>query len=781
MLTLSQFQDIAKCRVYKDDVDPLTLYVIPFTPRIALDDNGKPIISLVWYRRDVSKLSDEERKTKLGGGILTLSAELSTTPDQEKTIRETLANDPDLQARVAAQRPAWWNGEAQKDPKKLAKALRLAMVPVKDGTVTISVLGETPDGKTTGEFVGTMVGAGRVSMLGSMRASFMAKLTQDGVVLLWDMLEKNLAGIRIAYDLTFDHRLAGVTMVVWCNARKAYEAVRKLWDNMKEDARFSTRTSGSSTTMSFSHDSSDNAGDTLLSVATASQASGVVISFEDAKDDTPEIEMQLQKAGNDMISQFLSGTILDYKPGADVKFKDAPDLKTELPSYDGKKYGHDGIQYYDLKDWKESMDVTLNSTMTTKSVIEGHLGPNDNLSNILKGQNVADYRAQIDINADWYQYLDVQVVCTANFDEDPVDLVEAHLAYQGSGKLGDIDKRQDFIFKKDSPPGRFSTYLAGPDQKSYGYEYTVYYKGTSDKMSGKGQTDDTVCVLDTDRMGVLRVVVEAGLIDWNQIKTAFVKMRYGSGSYAKETEFTLSQQQPKQTWNEVIARPVTEPYYYTVTYVDQDNRNIDVPEASSTTKHLILNQPLQESMSVAVIPAGEFGSEGLISRIAVALRYRDDANNYNVDTIVMLDDAKKSQIWKFPLRDPSNKSYQYQTTVFYSDGVTRADEWKDSDAPVLPVGDPYGFRVEIMPRLLMRSPYTFGTIHMSFDDSTAGIHAEKTMEVTDFAKPLFWRFRLGTPTQHTYKYQLTLYKDDGTENKLPEKEADQDVLVLKGS
>lgn len=780
MLTLSQSQDIAKCRVFKDDADPLTLYVIPFTPRIALDENGKPMISLIWYRRDVSKLTDEERKTKLGGGILTLSAELSMTPEQEKTIREKLAKDPAVQARVARDQSAWWNGEARQDPKKLAQAFRLSMVPLKDGTVTISVLAETAGGKAN-EFVGTLIGAGRVSMLGSMRASFMAKLTQEGVVLMWDALEKNLKVIQVAYDLTFEHRLSAVTMVVWCDASKTYKATRELWATLKDDARFSTRTSGNSTTMSFSHDASDNAGDILRSVAEAHQFSKVVIDFEEAGAKNDDIMMQLQKAGNDMISQFLAGTILDYKPGADVKFKDAPDLKTELPSYDGKKYGHDGIQYYDLKKVDESMNVVLNSTMTTKAVLEGHLGPNDNLSNILQGQNVADYRTQIDINADWFQYLDVQVVCTANFDEDPVDLVEAHLSYVGTGKLGDINKKQDFIFKKDSPPGRFSTYLAGPDQKSYDYEYTVYYKGSSDKMSGKAKTDNTVCVLDTDRMGVLRVVVEAGLIDWNQIKLALVKMRYGSGSYAKETEFTISQQQPKQIWNEVIARPVTEPYYYTVTYVDQENRNIEMPEDSSTTRHLILNQPLQQSMGVAVIPAGEFGAEGLISRIAVALRYRDDANNYNVDTIVMLDDARKSQIWKFPLMDPKNKSYQYQVTVFYSDGVTRTDEWKDSDLEVLPVGDPYGFRVQITPRLLMKSPYTFGTIYLAFNDDHAGIHAEKTMELSDFAKPLFWRFRLGSPTQHTYKYQLTLYKDDGTENKMPEKEADQDVLVLKGA
>jgi hypothetical protein len=766
MLTFDQVQDIAKCTVFRDDVSPLSLYVLPSSPRIAVDQKGKPVISLVWYRRDVSKLTDDERKTKLGGGILTLSAELSPTPEQEKAIRETIANDRALQQRVGIQ-----------DPKKLAQALQLAAPPVKDGSVTIAILGESGDGKAAGEFVGTLIGGGRVSMLGNSRAAFMAKLTQDGVVLLWDMLEKNLAAVRIGYDLTVEHRLNAVTMVVWCSASKTYDAVREVWHSMKDDARFSTRVSGNNRSMSFSHDTSDRASDKLLAAAAAHQYSKVMI---DSQTHIPDEQMlQLQKAGNDMISQYLASTILDYKPGADVKFKDAPDLKTELPDYEGKKYGHDGIEYYDMKSVKESMVADLNSQLTTKAVLECHLTPQDNLSNILQGQKAADYRAQIDINAAWFQYLDVQVVCTANFEEDPIDLVEAHLSYQGRGREGDINKKQDYIFKKDTPPGRFSTYLAAPDQRSYDYEYTVYYKGTNEKMTAKGRTDDTVRVLDAQRMGVLRVLVEVGLIDWNQVKTAIVKMSYGSGSNLKETEFTLSQQQPKQIWNEVIAREVNEPYRYTVTFVDQENRNINLPEETSTTKHLLINQPLQQSLSVAVIPAGEFGSDGLISRIAVALRYRDQANNYNVDTIVMLDDGKKSQIWKFPLMDPKLRSYEYQTTVFYSDGVTRADEWRETDSEVLAVGDPYGFRVQITPRLLMKSPYSFGTIHLSFNDGEAGIHAEKTMEVSDFAKPLFWRFRLGSPSQHTYKYQLTLYKEDGTEKKLPETEADQDVLVLK--
>ena len=123
MLTLTQFRDVSNCRVFRDDIDLLTHYVIPFTPRIALDEHGKPILSLVRYRRDVSKLTEEERKTRLGGGLLTLSAELSVTDEQDEAIREAIASDPEMQQALSRRMPQWWNNEIKGDPKKLGPAV----------------------------------------------------------------------------------------------------------------------------------------------------------------------------------------------------------------------------------------------------------------------------------------------------------------------------------------------------------------------------------------------------------------------------------------------------------------------------------------------------------------------------------------------------------------------------------------------------------------------------------------------------------------------------------
>src|SRR5581483_1461978 len=303
MITLTG-TEIAGCNVYADDVDALAWYAVPQSPRIALDEAGEPIFSLVWYRRPVEDLTEEERRTKLGGGLLTFSVELARTEDQDRQIRQALAADPALHQRLEGVNPLggpdyrnWWSVDIGRSEAKLADAIKLGMVPIVDGTVTVAVLGEDPEHLT--DFLANLVGVGRVSMTGRERASFMAKLTQDGAVLLWDMIERNLPAIRVQYDLKFDYRLPGVRMVVWCDARKSYEAIQNQWAHINDDASWSVTHDDGGTHYRFSHDEKTDAGSRLTVTALESETARVEIIPEAGPDVVkPEQIQELTQIGN---------------------------------------------------------------------------------------------------------------------------------------------------------------------------------------------------------------------------------------------------------------------------------------------------------------------------------------------------------------------------------------------------------------------------------------------------------------------------------------------------
>lgn len=777
MITLNGQREISGCQVYRDDADVLAWYVMPQTPRVASDENGKAMLSLAWYRRDVSQLTEAERKTRLGGGLLSLTVELAATDEQLEEIREAIAADPRVQRRAARLHP-----EVAETPAQLARALKLGTVPIKDGLVTLAVLGETSaEGGAMAagsEFVSSLVGVGRVSMVGRQRASFMAKLSQDGAVLLWEMLERDLSALRVGYDLAFDHRLDAVRMSVWCDVEKSYHAVQNQWQVLNDNASWSEKHSGGSHRYTFSHDERIDAGDRVFSVTEAAQAAKVTI-IPEAGADVVSAEMteELIRSGNEMIRDFIAATFLQWNPGAEAQRDEQPELQTELAVQNGKEYGHHKIEYYNLKQWDESMKGTLDYHFTSKAVVQGRLGPNANLTGVLQGRSADEFRAQIELDADWYKYLDVQLLCTSDFDQDPVDLVKAHLEYSGRGSQGQVHEVQDYAFRKDTPPQQFLAFLADPQRKSYDYEYQVFYRGTDRTYTVRGTTDETILVLDTDRMGVLRVDVLLGLVDWATIRSVFVRMWYGGGSDRRQTEFTLDEKNQRFLWNQVIARAIDEPYHYQVTFVDKSNQRIVLDPESSRSEQLILNQPLQESLDVAIVPAGSFGEGGMLSKVLVAMRYID--GDYTVDDIFTLSGENDSRVWSVPLLHKDRRDYEYQTTVFYSDGVTREDGWQRSDKSVLALGDPFGFRVQISPYLLKNGDFAFGTLHLQFHDPEAQIRVEKTLEITDFTKPLFWRFRLGAPNRHTYSHQLTLFTAGGDEIALPAAEADKEVLVLR--
>ena len=618
-------------------------------------------------------------------------------------------------------------------------------------------------------------------MTGNERAAFMAKLTQDGAVLLWDMVEKNLPAIRVGYDLKFNYRSVGVRMTVWADARKAYDAIQQQWDHINDNASWSVTHSDGNTDYRFSHDKSTNAGSRLQITAVDSEAARVDVIPEAGPDVVkPETITALMQAGNDMIKDFLSQTFLEAKPGEDFKPDEEPDLETTLAEQDGKPYGHHGIDYYKLKQWDESMNATLDFQSKSLAVVEGHVAPNDNLANILGGRRVDQFRTQIDLDPAWYRYLDVQVVSTADFDEDPVDLVKAHLAYHASGSQGRIDEEQDFEFQKGSTPQHFATYLASPQQTQYDYTYQVYYRGSDKSLAASGKSGDSILVLDVDRMGILRVDLQVGIVNWDEIKKLDVKLSYGSGSDQKQAEFVLDQTKQSARWIEVIGKEVTGPYTYQVTFVDKDDQQIALDATTSKEATLVLNQPLREALEVVLVAAGSFGADGLLSEVVVAVRYHDEAHNYFVDDHFTLSKEGDSAVWKVPLVDKTIRTYDYRVTVLYSDGVTREDDWQTTDKTVLPVGDPFGYRVQIVPYLLQNTAtkYQFGTIHLGFDDPAANIHAEKDFQISDFKTPLVWRFRLGDPARHTYRYQLTLFKPDGEQVALPETQESKEVLVL---
>jgi hypothetical protein len=782
---------LSGCSVYLDDADALQYYAVPESPHIALDAQGKPVFSLVQYRRPVDKVAEADRATKLGGGLLTFSVDLSRSAAQDDEIRKTLAADPALHALLATAAADqvdysdWWNNQIHQDVDKLAAALRINALPVEDGSVAVAIDGE--DETHAGEFLTTLVGAGKVSMTGDERAAFMAKLTMDGAALIWEMVQKNLTAIWVGYKLSFTSRLDGVKMICHCDTVKLFNALQSQWQHLSESGSARDEYTSSSETHTYDHAQTNSAGNVLTKFAMDTESAFVKV-IPTAGPDVikPDMIAQLTNTGWTMITQYLADTLLQATNPADFTTKDDPTLQTQLADAGGgRKYGADNVSAYSLKQVDETTIGDFNVTFDEKATITSSADPTDNLANVLDGHDVKDFCAQIDLDPQFFHYADVQITCTTDFAKEPVDAVKVHMEYHGTAHQGPINEVKDFEFTKaDSAPKTFSTYIAAPDQDSYTYSVEVFYSGSTKTYSFIGKSNETELVLDTDTLGVLSVDVQAGLVDWTRYTAAQVALSYGDGATGVNETITLTGEKQIGSWVAVLGTKSIGAYDYSVTWVDTTDQQIKSAPQSSHGRRIVIDQPLQQSMNIMVIPVGSFGGDGLMHRIVTALRYEDPAHHYEQTATATFAAETDSQIWTVPLLDTNLRTYQYQANVLYSDGVTRIDpSWTTSDQTVLTVGDKYGYRVQFIPLRLGSPPgkWTLATLHVEFSDPQAKIAVSQDFSIDDFTKPVFWRFRMDAQDRHTYTYQLTLFSADASQAPLalPTVTDSRQVVVLE--
>jgi len=79
--------------VYADDRDPWRFYAFAARPRIALDDAGKPQLSVLIWRRG--------RDAPPEGGQITVTTTLALTPDEQAAVARAVAPPPRAAERAA--------------------------------------------------------------------------------------------------------------------------------------------------------------------------------------------------------------------------------------------------------------------------------------------------------------------------------------------------------------------------------------------------------------------------------------------------------------------------------------------------------------------------------------------------------------------------------------------------------------------------------------------------------------------------------------------------------
>jgi hypothetical protein len=713
-------------------------YVLPKAPTIAKDEQGNPIFSLIVYRRDEERIELGDTGEDVGGGILTFTAELTIPEETFKSIRQKLrshvfgadASDPTLD-------------------------VDLAVVPFLEGTVTVAVAGEM-GGEEDAEFVKNTVGTGKIGGVGGNRRAVMVRLSQAGAALMSQLEQLRTLPINLAYALSFEHRLLGVTMQVWCDMTSSFHLVQEVF-NVKTDEEDDGYLGWGS------RDVYENKIKSVAETMVRSKTAGVTVIPQSSQVDA-ETLASLEKFGLDMLNKEMEKAVVASPPPPEID----------------RRY----IEKF-FQDYANAFTFSLDRRM----VLVQSFTPSANIDNVFQEGDFDELVAFVDLRTAFFTILKVPIRVNADFTKLPLDSVTVTVSYErqrfdGTGMEHRVDS---FDFTDGSAIQTFVAFANSLADVRYDWWATVHYKGSPEtyEIRRNNVTDDFL-VVDVGSLGMLQVDLGLGLVDLEQFPGAKVSVQYHSEALGQtlEQEFVLNDENESALWTEVIHEQPTAGYKVKVDWLKADGDILPGQWEDSTASRHRFDAPIPDRIEVAVVCTGDFeeGGEDQIAQVGVTFAYRDPDNDYEVGGQLVFSDAKQQQTWTADIRNPELREYEYRYTIVRSGGVV--DEfpedggWYKGEPGFITVGEKYSMEVDIYPTLQSYPDHAkVVQVDLTYDEN--GVHRSDSFVFSkESNQPRAWRVRGAPGGSKRYRVKISYFSINGEVTTRPEVVQESEALVV---
>lgn len=713
-------------------------YLLPESPAIAHDRNGKPIFSLIVYRQDEQRIDPARAGQDVGGGILTFTVELS--------IEELIFR------RIKNRLTTMIFGEGTDEE------IDLSYVPFNEGKVSVAVAGET--GTDTGgerEFVRTAVGTGKVSGIGQNQRAIMVKLTQAGASLMSQISQLNTLPINVQYELPFEHRLLGVSMRVWCDMSSSYTLIQ---ETLHTSDDFDEGYAG----LSERHvpiDKVTSVTETLVRGKTA----GVTVVPQSSLVDNDTL-IALEKLGFDMLNKEMDKALQASPPPAELD-------RTYLTQFSA------------------TYSSAFNFGLDRRMVLTRTVYPSANISNVFREGDFDELVTFVDLRTGFFNFLKIPIRVNADFEKLPLDSVTVTVTYQRQrvGGGGGREERVDsFNFKDGASIQTFLAFANSLADVNYDWEATVHYKGSQQTytLKRRGVKDDFL-VVDVGSLGMIAVDLGLGLVDLAKFPQARVSLRYRSRALGRllEQDFVLNKQAETARWTEVIHEEPTDGYEYKVDWIKADGEILPGTWTRSTAAKIRCDAPVPDQLEVTVVCTGNFKevSADQIAQVAVRLHYEDPANNYTQEGQVVFTADGQNLPWKIDLRNAQKRDYTYNYAIIYKDGVVKNvpedGGWLKGEPGFITVGEKYTLEVDVYPTLLTYPDHArLVQVDLAYDDGPDARETGSFIFTKDSAAPKTWRVRGRPNGSKRYSYSFKYFAATGAVQQTAPVTSETEAIVI---
>jgi hypothetical protein len=745
--------------VFRDHADPQQFYLLNDRPRISTDGKtGSPLFDFSLFSRNIeiayaSAPAGQFVESQLGA--LNMTVDLSVSDEDMAKVRDyavTLLKAERVQ-------PSSFN--------KLYKVAttgiepRIGYVDWLSGTVRLDMLegmGTTFKRSSSPETTPTLHGTNK--------AALWATFGSEGAQLMWGSLNpkpqqggtatESPIQANITYKLEGLARLPGIRVTVTARGSAVYQELRKRTMVYEQvgDSRWTypqiselTKTLVESRVIDIRWDdygipSSDPAADA--------------------------VKQQLEQAVMGVITNQIVG--LFFKAFEFQGLKDE-DLGTTFTHTTG---GKPGSRLW-LNEYKESFDQSISFTMEKSQNFRFPAAPQTSLLPCFTPDQRARLVHVVDVGTPEIRVMTVQVYMNADFKTDRIANITATLSYRQFDSVvnGWVEASDSMVFQTGNEVFAFRTRLArdarGRLIDSYDAKAQINYIGVAQSPPPiviKGISDRAL-TFSYDRLGYVKVEVQAGDIDWSQIKDVYVDFVYTAAQNEADAKGSvhLSEAALKGQWSTSKHGQVTNAYQYSTRYVYKDGREETDKTRTDDRGTLVIHDTLvgrlRRTFDVALDPA-------TTSAILLKVRYEAPPADPEETRHVF----NESGSWEYvrPLQEHAPTTLKYAYDIQYKDGQFDHVPWAtltaDLDLPPI-TARRYKFSIVVDGGGLDWTKWRVASVEVSYADAAHAYLKQDTLRLTKDNPLVAVEVLAFSPSAREYEYRATLVPYGGQPVQVP--------------
>lgn len=789
MLYLDSAVMVRGIHIFRDYNEKSRFYYSPDSPRLSVE-GGQPMFQLLIYR-DAGDPASGPR----GGGFLAMTTDLGVPASLLEQVRGELSGRYGVQAS-------------------------LVPVPIKSGTVRVAALDSATIGSEGTEadvrFVENLLASGTPSLYGEERAVFTAELSQQGAVLMKAALSGDGATpVVVIYDLQYVGLHPAYDVTIKIDFRQSYEHLRTrmqmntLWFRSDIDQEMETlRKSGAIDIEEVVYET-ETPEDTAARMARLNVLAkelaqwtffkpalnpGAVLAADrgtlqayDATPDAAKVTAGLtsqsaaaltgvgaradagapRRSGAAVATGAVEEGTQAAPPPDPVPEPGAAEAPTAVEAWNraGRPQGA-----YLLRSLSQDERQTITYELRQVSAVERTIAPQGQIRLLPGASDLPGRILEVDLDADFFKTVEGSITTSADFAVMGVTSAAVKLRYGVKPDGTPWKDHAEVVLNNpgDSKPYRFFIDHLGTRE----VEYQVVLTNRPDSAIGHdAAVEETPWIPTTTRnldinplrfSSVLRVSVEAAMVDWTAVKQIQAHITYedaASGISAADTKILTSAApaalvpiRPKDPKAREVGVEAT--FFYTDGTTEIVSLRHDGGEA------FVINQPPDSTTIVDVTLTDALAR---YTRVSVQLG-RPGTDPPEVEQTVTVGPQAATGQWSFRREEPDDVRFLYRVTSFLKDGAVREGDWVATDNPLLVVGDKATGILSVQV-VMLGTPadggFRLAKIELHYPDAPAWADADVEHLFQAGVQEFTWRVPMVRADATSYTYTVTWFRTDG--------------------